>query len=249
MTDANTPPPREPGLLRRLLPLLVLAAGLAAFFAFGLDRHVSFDALRENRGRLLAWVAAYPLLAPFVFGLLYVAATAFSLPIALPLSLTAGFLFGLPLGLLVVVAGASLGAILVFLAARTAFGENLLARAGPALRRMEQGFRDNAVSYMLFLRLVPVFPFWMVNLAAAIFGAPLRVFVLTTFFGIMPASFVIVNVGRGLGAVLDSGATPDAGSILTPDILLALALLGVLALVPAIYRKVKARRQPKGAAP
>jgi uncharacterized membrane protein YdjX (TVP38/TMEM64 family) len=205
--------------------------------------------LRENRGCLLAWVAAYPLLAPFAFGLLYVAATAFSLPIALPLSLTAGFLFGLPLGLLVVVTGASLGAILVFLAARTAFGESLLARAGPALRRMEQGFRADAVSYMLFLRLVPLFPFWMVNLAAAIFGAPMRVFVLTTFFGIMPASFVIVNVGRGLGAVLDSGATPDAGSILTPDILLALALLGVLALVPAIYRKVKARRQPKGAAP
>ena len=249
MTDAKTPPHPRPGRLRRLLPVMVLAAGLGTFFALDLDRYVTFDTLRENRGRLLAGVTAYPLLAPLVFGLLYVAATAFSLPIALPLSLTAGFLFGLPLGLLVVVSGASLGAILFFLAARTALGENLLARAGPGLRRMEQGFRDNAVSYMLFLRLVPAFPFWMVNLAAAIFGAPLRVFVITTFFGIMPASFIIVNVGRGLGAILDSGARPEVGMILTPDILLALALLGVLSLAPVIYRKVKARRAPTGAAP
>ena len=249
MTDANAPAPKKPKRLQRLLPLVVLAAGLAAFFAFDLDRFVTFDALRANRGRLLAWVESYPLLAPFAFGLLYVATTAFSLPIASLLSLTAGFLFGLPVGMLVVVVGASLGATLVFLAARTAFGEGLLARAGPALRRMEQGFRANAVSYMLFLRFVPLFPFWMVNLAAAIFGAPLRVFMLTTFLGIMPATFVFVNVGRGLGAILDAGATPDVGGVLTPDILVALALLGLLALAPAIYRKVKARSAAPGAAP
>jgi uncharacterized membrane protein YdjX (TVP38/TMEM64 family) len=229
--------------------VLVLAAGLVLFFIFGLDDYVTFEALRENRGRLKAWVAAYPLLTPLAFGLVYMTAAAFSLPVALPLSLTAGFLFGLPLGLLVVVAGASLGAILVFLAARTAIGETLAARAGPALRRMEQGFRANSVSYMLFLRLFPFFPFWMVNLAAAIFGAPLRVFVLTTFFGIMPASFVIVNVGRGLGAILDSGAEPSLGSILTADILLALTLLGVLALAPVVYRWIKFRGAAKGEAP
>jgi uncharacterized membrane protein YdjX (TVP38/TMEM64 family) len=249
MTDAKTPAHPGPGRLRRLLPLVVLVTGLAAFFALDLDRFVTFDALRENRGRLLAYVAAYPLLAPVVFGLVYVAAAAFSLPIALPLSLTAGFLFGLVEGLLVVVTGASLGAILFFLAARTAIGETLAARAGPRLRRMEQGFRDNAVSYMLFLRLFPFFPFWMVNLAAAIFGAPLRVFVITTFFGIMPASFIIVNVGRGLGAILDSGAEPSIRNILTADILLALTLLGLLALAPVIHRKLKARRAPGGVAP
>ncbi len=249
MTDLSAPAPRKPKRLQRLLPLVLLAAGLAAFFAFDFDRFVTFEALRANRGRLLTWVEAYPLLAPLAFGLLYVATVAFSLPIAAFLSLAAGFLFGLPVGMLVVVAGASLGATLVFLAARTAFGEGLLARAGPALLRMERGFRANAVSYMLFLRIVPVFPFWMVNLAAALFGAPLRVFMLTTFLGIMPATFVFVNVGRGLGAVLDAGATPEIGGVLTPDVLVALTLFGLLALAPAIYRKVKARRAAPGAAP
>lgn len=229
--------------LWRLLPLLGLGLGLVAFFAFGLGHYLSLDTLRVHRGALEGWVDSHGVVAVLAYIGLYAACTAFSLPVATLLSVTAGFLFGAVLGTLSVVVGATLGASLVFLAARTAFGEVLRARAGPWLRKMQAGFAENALSYMLFLRLVPVFPFWLVNLAPAFLGVALRTYVLGTFLGIIPGAFVFVFLGRGLGSILDAGADAGLKGLITPEIIIAFGLLGLLALFPVVYKKLSHRKR------
>jgi uncharacterized membrane protein YdjX (TVP38/TMEM64 family) len=161
-----------------------------------------------------------------------------------------GFLFstvvdGIPgtiLAAAIVVIGATVGATALFLAARTGLGEPLRARAGPNLRRMEAGFRENAMSYLLVLRLVPLFPFWLVNLVPAFLGVPLRTYVIGTFFGIMPGTFVYASVGSGLGAILEAGESPDLGIIFKAEILIPLLGLALLALIPVIYKRIKTKR-------
>jgi uncharacterized membrane protein YdjX (TVP38/TMEM64 family) len=140
------------------------------------------------------------------------------------------------------VIAATIGASLVFLAARTALGDSLRRRAGPWLRRMEDGFRENALHYLLFLRLVPILPFWLVNLVPAFLGVPFRIYLTATFFGIIPGGLVYASVGNGLGAVFDAGATPDLGIIFKPAIILPLAGLAILAILPVAYKKIKARQ-------
>ena len=122
-------------------------------------------------------------------------------------------------------------------------GETLRAKAGPRIRRMEEGFRADALSYLLVLRLIPLFPFWLVNIVPAFLGVPVRTYVLGTFIGIIPGSFVYASVGNGLGAVFEAGGTPDLGIVFTPAILLPIVGLAVLALLPVAYRKYRARRK------
>ncbi len=228
---------RRPGMLRRFLPLLVLAAGLGAFFALGLDRYVTLDTLRDNRQALSAWVAENWALAAFVYVLAYIVMVAFSLPGALVATLTGGFLFGTVFGGLLTVLGATIGATAIFLAAKTALGDMLREKAGPRLRKLEEGFGRNAFSYMLVLRLVPIFPFFLVNLAPAFLGVSLGTYVLSTFLGIIPGTFVFASLGNGLGAVFDAGRDPDLGLIFEPEILGPILALAALALVPVIYRR------------
>jgi len=149
----------KPRSLRRLVPLIALAVGFVLFFALDLDRFLSFDALREHREWLIAQVAAHGLLAAAAFIVIYALVIAFSIPGGAILTITAGFLFGTVMAAACAVIGATLGAAGVFLAARTALADVLRARAGTALRRMEDGFRENALSYLLVLRLIPLFPF------------------------------------------------------------------------------------------
>jgi uncharacterized membrane protein YdjX (TVP38/TMEM64 family) len=230
--------------IRRLWPLAVLALALAAFFGLGLNRYLTFDALRENRALLTAFVADHALLASVLFVLAYAAVVAMSVPGGAVLTIAGGFLFGAILGTALAVIAATIGATLVFLIARTAFGEPLRARAGPFLKRMEAGFRENALSYLLVLRLIPLFPFFVVNLVPAFLGVSLRTFVTGTFMGIIPGTFVYASVGAGLGSVFDRSEEFSPASVLTPEIVTALIGLAVLALLPVVYRKIKARRTP-----
>ncbi len=225
--------------VKRVLPLLVLAAGVGLVLATGLHRHLSLAALAENRQALAGWVEANPTLAPGGFVLAYATAVALSVPGAIFLTLAGGLLFGVFPGTLYVVAGATLGATVLFLAARTALGDLLRSKAGPRMAKLEDGFRRDALSYLLFLRLVPAFPFWLVNLVPALLGVGLPTFVLGTFLGIIPGTLVYVSVGNGLGAVLDGGGTPDLGIVLTPAVLLPLLGLALLSLVPILVRKVR----------
>ncbi|HET6521997.1 MAG TPA: TVP38/TMEM64 family protein [Geminicoccaceae bacterium] len=239
---AAAPGSRGSALIKRLLPLGVLLAAVVAFFALGLHEHIDFETLRRNRRQLLGLVEAWPLLAPLAYVAAYALVVALSLPGAAVMTIAGGFLFGLWLGTACVVVGATLGATAVFLVARTALGDFLRARAGPWLRRMEDGFRENAFSYLLFLRLIPLFPFWLVNLVPAFLGVPPRTYVAATLLGIIPGSLVYASVGNGLGAVFDQGGTPDLGVIFRPAILGPILGLAVLALLPVVYRRYKARR-------
>ncbi len=232
--------------LRRLAPVAVLLAGLVLFLVLGLDRYIGLEALREHRHWLIEQVEANASLAALVFVGIYALVVAFSIPGGAVLTITAGFMFGTLAATGIVVIGATIGATAVFLAARTALGDSLRAKAGPALRRMEQGFRDNALSYLLVLRLIPLFPFWLVNLVPAFLGVSTRDYLIGTFIGIIPGTFVYASVGNGLGAVLDVGGTPDLEIIFSPEILIPILGIAILALLPVVYKMIKARRPGAG---
>lgn len=243
MTDhAAGPSPSPSSALRRLLPLAVLAAGLGAFFALGLHRTLTLDGLAARRTDLAAFVAGQGALAVAAYVAAYALAVAFSVPGGTVLTVAGGFLFGVVWGSAYAVAGATLGALAVFLAARTALGGALRRRAGPWVGRLQAGFAENAFSYMLFLRLVPLFPFWLVNLVPAFLGVRLRVYALATLLGIVPGVVVYASVGNGLGAVLDAGARPDLGLVFCPEVMLPLLGLAALSLLPVAVKAWRRRR-------
>ena len=228
-------------MLNRILPLALVALAIALIFALDLDRFLSFEALREHRHALLGLVADEPLITGLAFIAIYAVSTALSLPGGTVLSIAGGFLFGIWAGTAMVVIGATIGATAIFLIARSALGDALQKRAGPWLERMAEGFRENALSYLLVLRLVPLFPFFVVNLVPAFLGVPLLTYVIGTFVGIIPGAFVFVTVGAGLGSVFDRGESFSAEGILTPEILAALIGLSILSLLPVAYKRMRRR--------
>ena len=215
---------------KRLWLALAVVVLIIALRATGLGSLLSLDTFAQHREALSGFVARNVLLAASAFVLVYAVAVALSVPGAIILNLSGGFLFGAVLGTLLTVLGATIGATLVFLFARTIFGENALDRFGAPAQRLAEGIRRNATSYLLVLRLVPLFPFFLVNLVPAFVGVRLPVYVLTTFFGIIPGTFVFSLTGAGLGSILDAGGTLDLGSVLTPQILGALLGLAALSL-------------------
>jgi uncharacterized membrane protein YdjX (TVP38/TMEM64 family) len=246
---------------RRYLPLAVLALAMAGAYAAGLHRYLSFDAVLQHREQLQQSVAANRALALLAFAGIYIAAVALSFPGAALLTLLGGFLFGGVLGGAVIVVSATLGAVIVFMVARSAFGEALQRKAGPALARILDGFKSDAASYLLFLRLVPAFPFWLVNLAAALGGVSLPVFAWTTLVGIIPGTLAFAVAGAGLDSVIaaqqsvraacqaagrgDCAGGLDLKAILTPELLIAFALLGCVALIPVIWRRISKAKPDK----
>ncbi len=241
-TGNNGPKPRfSPG---RLLPLAVLVVGLVVFFVVGVDSFLSFDSLREHRDLLTAFVTDNFAIAALIYAVGYIVVIAFSLPVGAVLSLAGGFLFGAATGSILTVVGATIGATLLFLAAKTALGDVLRRRAGAGVQRMREGFQANAFCYLLFLRLIPLFPFWLVNLVPALLNVRPTVYVLATFLGIIPGTVVFVSVGNGLGTVLDSGQDPDLGIVFQPEILWPLFGLAVLSLAPILYKRLRRGQEP-----
>ncbi len=243
MTEsAPAPVPGGRGILRYAL-LAFFVAALVAFFAFDFDRFVSFQALQDNRENLADFVAGSPILAACAFVLIYTLVVAFSLPIATIVSIAGGVLFGVVTGTFLVVIGATIGATLLFLLARSTLSAFLQRRAGAAMHRMERGFRRNEFSYMLILRLVPLFPFFLVNIVPALLGVRLGVYVLATAIGIVPGVIVYVSVGAGAGSLLDNDSLPGLDAFLDPQVLAPLIGLLLLALVPIAYKRL--RRKPE----
>jgi uncharacterized membrane protein YdjX (TVP38/TMEM64 family) len=238
MTKETANPPKKKA---HLVPLIILACAIVAFFVLGGADYLSFETLRDNREAILEWTHTHYLLAIVAFMLAYHVAVMFSLPGAVWLSLTGGFLFGTTQATLYIVIGATAGAVGIFLLARYALYDFFHAKVGKTLAKMEKGFQEDALSYMLVLRLMPLFPFWLVNLVPALLGVRLRIFAIGTFFGIIPGAFVYASVGSGLGAVFDEGKTPDLGIIFSPEILTPIIGLAVLALLPVLYKKFKNR--------
>jgi uncharacterized membrane protein YdjX (TVP38/TMEM64 family) len=216
--------------------VLVFAGGIVVFFALGGQQYLALDAIKRHRDTLLAFAAAHYALALASAFLVYTATVAFSIPGAVLLSLAVGFLFGRWVGTLLAVCAATLGATIVFAAARYVFADAARRRLGALGQRINAGFTRNAWSYLLFLRLVPAFPFFLVNLAPAFTSVPLSTFVGATFVGIIPGTFVFVNLGETLGRI------DSLQGLVSWPTLGAFALLGVLALVPIAVRRWRARR-------
>jgi len=236
---------KKPSLLR-FLPLGVAVAALAAVFAFGMDDFLSFEVVKTNRQAALDWYEQNRVLAIFYFVIGYALVVALSVPGAVWLSLAGGFLFGTVLATLYVVVAATLGALGIFLIARYALANFFHEKMGAAGRRMKDGFKENALSYLLVLRLVPLFPFWLVNMVPALLGVPVRTFVIGTFLGIIPGSAVFCSIGNGLGVVIDKGERPNLEIIFEPHIFGPLLGLAALALVPVVYKGIKASKDKAG---
>lgn len=230
------------GRWTRFWPLLLILAGLGAAYAAGLHRALSFEVLGQRQEVLRALVATHPVLAPLAYVAVYAAAAALSLPGAVVITLAGGLLFGTWLGGACAVLGATAGAVLLFLAARHALGGWLASRAGPLLGRIRPGLERDGFSYLLALRLIPLFPFWLVNLAPALVRMPLPTFAGATLLGIIPGTFVFASVGAGVGAVLADGRQPDLSVILRPAVLMPLLGLALLSLLPIVWRRWKDRR-------
>ena len=227
---------------QRVAPLILIVAALGAFFALGLHRYFTLETLRDNRETLQSWVDDAPIRALLIFILVYASAVAISFPGASILTIFGGYLFGLTLGVPAIVIAATLGAVVIFLASRTALGEMLEKRASGFLKQMEQGFHESELNYMFVLRLVPVFPFWAINIAAGVLGVSLRNFVIGTFFGIIPGTFVYTSIGNAAGAAFDAGEDVTLSGILfKPETLLPIVGLAALALLPVILKRYNAQ--------
>jgi uncharacterized membrane protein YdjX (TVP38/TMEM64 family) len=212
------------------------AVAVIAFFALGGHKYLTLDTIKANRDALKSFASEHQLLAVAIAFAFYTLAVACSLPGALILSLTCGFLFGRWLGTALIVSAATLGATLVFLAARYLFADWARSKLGSIGQKINEGFSENAFSYMLFLRLVPAFPFFLVNLAPAFTSIRLSTYVLATAIGIIPGSFVFANLGGTLGTI------DSLSGLVSRETLIAFVLLGLLALVPVVIRKVRSRR-------
>jgi uncharacterized membrane protein YdjX (TVP38/TMEM64 family) len=222
--------------LKRFAPLLLILAALAIAYALGLQRQLSWAALAAHQAALRTWVHADPLATAAGYLAVYALAVAISFPGAIWITVTGGLLFGTALGAALAVCGATIGAVLLFLAARSALGPLLARRAGRLLDRVQPGLRRYGFSYVLALRLIPVVPFWLINFAAALSGVRLDHFAVATFVGIIPATIVFASIGAGIGGVLAAGRTPDLSIILSAPVLLPLLGLAVLSLLPVAWR-------------
>lgn len=227
--------------IRRFLPLLLLAAVFGALWGSGLSDRLTWATLARNQVSLTDWVATHKLLATAVYLGIYAGSTALSLPQAALLTLTGGLLFGTIAGTMLTVTGATAGATILFLAARSALGEVLARRGGSAMAAARAALRRDGFSYLLAIRLVPVFPFWLVNLAASVSGMPLRTFVLATSIGIIPGTAVFSSLGAGVGSVLAAGQTPNLSVVFSAPVLGPLVGLAVLSLAPIAWKKWKRR--------
>lgn len=238
MTTTATASPveaKKKNPILRFLPLVLLAAGIAAIFISGVYKQLSLDTLRENRETLTAFVKAHLFEALAIYFLVYFAATTLAIPGALWITISGGFLFGLWGGTAMTVVSATAGAITLFLIARSAIGGALRKAVGPFLDKIEAGFNENRFSYMFSMRFIPI-PFFIANIAPAVLGAKLRDYAITTVFGIIPGTMAYTWIGAGLGAAFDQGKTPDLGAFaakLTP----AFLAIGIVSLVPAAIKR------------
>jgi uncharacterized membrane protein YdjX (TVP38/TMEM64 family) len=225
--------------LRRSWPLGLLIAAVIAAWASGLPQQVSWASLARNQAALGAWVASHPLAAPAIYAAIYAVTVALSLPESAVLTVAGGLLFGTLTGGLLAVLGATCGAIALFAAVRYHLADAIAARGGRFLERLRAGLEHDGFSYLLAIRVIPAFPFWLVNLAAPLSGMRLVPYATATLIGILPATFIYASIGSGIGAVLAMGGRPDLGMIFQPHILGPLVGLGVLSLLPVAWRHWK----------
>ena len=237
-TSSSTTAEQASNSTGKIVIALLLAAGIGAFLYFDLGQYLSLDALKQNRDSLLAYTESNFGVAVALFVGVYIVQTAFSLPGGAILTLAGGFLFGSLLGTVFVNVGATTGATLAFLAARYLLRDWVETKFGDRLEPIQAGFAQNAFSYLMTLRLIPAFPFFLVNLVSGLTRVNLGTYVIATAVGIIPGSFVFAYAGRQLGTI------NSLAEIASPPVLLAFTLLGLLALLPIVYRKLTGKKTP-----
>lgn len=221
---------------KKLIIFAVIAALIALFFWFDLGRYLTLEALKANRQALADLYAGHRVAMVAGFMAIYIIQTALSLPGAAILSLSAGAVFGAAMGTVYAVIAATAGATLAFLVTRYLLHDAVQRKFGSRLETLNRELEARGLNYLLFLRLVPLFPFFLINLAAGLTRLPLRTFVIGTLVGIIPGGFVYVNAGASLATIT------SLREIASPRVLGSFALLGLFALVPVIYNKVKRKK-------
>lgn len=232
----------------RYLPLLALAAIALAAWRLGAGDFLSLEGLERHRGALQTAVAAHPYVSLAIYVAVFGIVTAACVPVALILTLSSGFLFGPLLGGAATVIGATIGAMIAYFAARSALGAGLWRRAKRSdgtLQRLAAGFGQDAFSYVLTARLIPLFPFWLVNVAAGLAAAPVGPYVAATALGAIPTSLIYAGIGHGLRRTFAEGEEPRLASLADPQLLLPLLGLAALALAPIVVRRLRARATPQ----
>lgn len=249
---------QKPNRFKRWLPLIGLLALIGLVFSLGLHEYLSLQTIADNREALETFVTDNLALALVIYVLVYIVIVALSLPGAVFLSIFGGFIFGWVLSTPATVVAATIGATIVFQIVKTSLGAALAERAGPFVQKLSKGFAEDSFHYLLFLRLVPAFPFFAVNTVAGLARVKLKTFVVATFFGIIPATIAFSFVGSGLDSIIDAqmasyktcvaqNAAADCkfdmslSSLITPELLVAFAALGVVAVIPVIIKKLKHR--------
>ncbi len=220
--------------LKRWAPVGIIATILIVGYLAGLNKYFSLEFITDNRNILMAHVEKNYVLSLAAYFIIYTVAVAVSFPGASLITIISGFLFGWFAGGLTTIFAATLGASIIFLAARTSFGELLQEKAGKRIAKLSKGFQEDAFNYLFILRLAPIFPFWIINLAPALFGMKLAPYVIATFVGIIPGTFAYAYLGQGLGSTIESG-----GSLVTPTLIAALAVLAIVSAIPLVVKHVK----------
>ena len=240
-------------LPRRIIPIAALAGVLALAWAGGLFDYFSLSSLLIHRAELSNYVADHLFASLLAYVGTYAALVAISFPGASLLTIASGFLFGGFAGGVASVIGATIGAALIFLIARSSFGDFLSARAGPFVTRMLDGFNKDAFNYLLSLRLTPVFPFWVVNIVPALLNMRFGPYLAATFLGIIPGTLAYSYIGSGLDSIIVAQelANPgcaaagtcsiDPSSLVTQQIILAMVGLAVISILPVLYKKFRAK--------
>ncbi len=241
------------GSLLRFAPLALLVAAIVFVIQMGWHQYLApdrfFETLSENYVTLTGFVSENLVLSVLAFMGAYIIATALSLPGAGILSILGGLLFGVWVGTAAVVIAATIGATLIFTIAKSAVGDFLQRRAKGFVKKVEEGFKENAFSYLLLLRLIPAVPFFVLNILPSIFNMPLRTYVLATFIGIIPGSIAYVSAGNGAGAIIRAGGEVNlSGLLLQPAVLFPIIALAVLAMIPVIYKAATGNKSPVAAA-
>jgi len=223
----------------RLLPFLLVVAAVLAVFLLGVPHELTWSALAARQAALTAVTEAHPAASLLLYATVYALTVTLSIPAGTLLSVSGGLLFGTLPGAVAATLGATLGACGLFLAVRLALHPVLARRAAPLLDRIRPGLERDGFSYLLAVRLIPAFPFWLVNIACALVGMRLLPYAAATLLGIFPAAVIFATLGAGLAGVLASGAQPDVDVIFSPRILAPLAGLAVLALLPVLWRRFR----------
>ena len=226
----------------KLLPIIVLLLGIVVFFALGGHHYLSLEVIKNNYQNLVDFTKDNFVTSCLIFSVAYILIVAFSIPGASVMTLLGGFLFGVYVGSILVVFSATIGAVIVYLAVKSALGEVLKSKAKGNIEKMRNGFENDAFNYLLSIRLVPIFPFFIINIACGMLGVKFRDFFWATFLGIIPGSIIYVWVGTGLGFALKQGEDLNLGIIFQPQFIVPIIALALLSLAPIFYKKYKGKK-------